>query len=148
MRPRAPDSTISLPTPPPPTGGSHLCSGTCSLRVQTPSQPSLPVEPQCLQVAHPVTSSLTTAIPHNQKDTVSGVLKKKSLARVLLSTSPVGQLQTSPHKLQGSQLAPPAFVKIRIGGFPGGAVVENLPANAGDTGSSPGLGRSHMPRSN
>ena len=33
-------------------------------------------------------------------------------------------------------------------GLPGGAVVENLPANAGDTGSSPGLGRSHMPRSN
>ena len=33
------------------------------------------------------------------------------------------------------------------GGFPGGAVVENLPANAGNTGSSPGLGRSHMPRS-
>ena len=31
-------------------------------------------------------------------------------------------------------------------GFPGGAVVETLPANAGDTGSSPGLGRSHMPR--
>ena len=39
--------------------------------------------------------------------------------------------------------------KIRNGwGFPGGAVVENLPANAGDTGSSPGLGRSHMLRSN
>ena len=33
-------------------------------------------------------------------------------------------------------------------GFPGGAGVENLPANAGDTGLSPGLGRSHMPRSN
>ena len=33
-------------------------------------------------------------------------------------------------------------------GFPGGTVVENLPANAGDTGSSPGLGRYHMPRSN
>ena len=33
-------------------------------------------------------------------------------------------------------------------GFPGGAVVENLPANAGDTGSSLGLGGSHMPRSN
>ena len=27
-------------------------------------------------------------------------------------------------------------------------MVENLPANAGDAGSSPGLGRSHMPRSN
>ena len=26
-------------------------------------------------------------------------------------------------------------------GFHGGAVVENLPANAGDMGSSPGLGR-------
>ena len=33
-------------------------------------------------------------------------------------------------------------------GFPGGAAVENLPANAGDTGSSPGLGRSHMSQSN
>ena len=29
-------------------------------------------------------------------------------------------------------------------GFPGGAVVKNLPANAGHTGSSPGLGRSHI----
>ena len=27
-------------------------------------------------------------------------------------------------------------------------MVENLPAKAGDMGSSPGLGRSHMPRSN
>ena len=27
-------------------------------------------------------------------------------------------------------------------------MVENLPANAGDMGSSPGLGRSHMPWSN
>ena len=33
-------------------------------------------------------------------------------------------------------------------GFPGGAVVQSLPAKAGDTGLSPGLGRSHMPRSN
>ena len=36
---------------------------------------------------------------------------------------------------------------MQVLGFPGGAVVENLPANAGDMGSSPGLGRSHMPRS-
>ena len=27
-------------------------------------------------------------------------------------------------------------------GFPGGSVVKNAPANAGDTGSIPGLGRS------
>ena len=32
--------------------------------------------------------------------------------------------------------------------FPGGAVVKNTPANAGDMGSSPGPGRSHMPWSN
>ena len=32
--------------------------------------------------------------------------------------------------------------------FPGGAVVKNPPANAGDTGSSPGPGRPHMPQSN
>ena len=33
-------------------------------------------------------------------------------------------------------------------GFLGGTVVKGPPANAGDTGSSPGPGRSHMPRSN
>ena len=32
--------------------------------------------------------------------------------------------------------------------FPGGAVVKNPPANAGDMGSSPSPGRSHMPQSN
>ena len=32
--------------------------------------------------------------------------------------------------------------------FPGGATVKNLPAHAGDMGSSPGPGRSHMPQSN
>ena len=33
-------------------------------------------------------------------------------------------------------------------GFPSGSVLKNLPANAGDTDSIPGLGRSHMPWSN
>ena len=32
--------------------------------------------------------------------------------------------------------------------FPGGSVVKNPPANAGDTGLSPGLGRSHVPCNN
>ena len=32
--------------------------------------------------------------------------------------------------------------------FPGGSVVKNLPANAGDKGLSPGAGRPHMPWSN
>ena len=38
--------------------------------------------------------------------------------------------------------------KKPVQGFPGGAVVEGLPANAGDTGSNPGLGGCHMLRSN
>ena len=41
----------------------------------------------------------------------------------------------------------PGF-KTQLEGFPGGTAVKNLPANAGDTGSSPGLGRSHIPQSN
>ena len=40
-----------------------------------------------------------------------------------------------------------SYIKYNSWGFPGGAVVESLPAGAGDTGSSPGLRRSHMTRS-
>ena len=39
-------------------------------------------------------------------------------------------------------------LKFNLRDFPGGAVVKNPPDNAGHTGSSPGWGRSHMPRSN
>ena len=38
--------------------------------------------------------------------------------------------------------------KYELWGFPSGAVVNNPPANAGDMGSSPGPGRSHMLQSN
>ena len=38
--------------------------------------------------------------------------------------------------------------KEDVGDFPGGAVVKNPPAIAGDMGSSPGLGTSHTPQSN
>ena len=48
------------------------------------------------------------------------------------------------HRLNGKM----ETFKTQVMGFPGGAVVEGLPANAGDTGSSPGLGGSHMPQSN
>ena len=41
-----------------------------------------------------------------------------------------------------------AIKKKQKRGFPGGAVVKNPPASAGDTGLSPAPGRSHMPRSN
>ena len=40
------------------------------------------------------------------------------------------------------------FKLFHPGDFPGGTVVKNPPANAGDMGSSPGSGRSHMPQSN
>ena len=36
-------------------------------------------------------------------------------------------------------------LKLQEWDFPGGAVVKNPPANAGDMGSSPGPRRSHMP---
>ena len=35
-------------------------------------------------------------------------------------------------------------IKTTVRDFPDDAMVKNLPANAGDTGSSPGLGRFHM----
>ena len=39
-------------------------------------------------------------------------------------------------------------IKNSIEDFPGGAVVKNPHASAGDTGSIPGPGRSHMPWTN
>ena len=50
-----------------------------------------------------------------------------------------------PHALGLEELI---LLKWSYWAFPGGTVVKNPPANAGDTGSSPGSGRSHMPRSN
>ena len=41
-----------------------------------------------------------------------------------------------------------SLIRICIWDFLGGAVVKNPPANAWDTGLSPGPGRSHIPRSN
>ena len=55
---------------------------------------------------------------------------------------------SSTVKFCGTNMLHHVALKSNSGGFRGGAVVENLPANAGDTGSSPGLGRSHMLRSN
>ena len=51
--------------------------------------------------------------------------------------------QTSNHKRTEEE-----GKKKDLQGFPGDTVVKNPPANAGDTGSSPGPGRSHMPWSN
>ena len=42
----------------------------------------------------------------------------------------------------------PPEIKNETQDFPGGTVVKNPPANAGDVGSIPGPGRSHIPWSN
>ena len=52
------------------------------------------------------------------------------------------------HLYETSRKGNTMTIESRSGDFPGGTVVKNLPANAGDTGSSPGPGRSHMPCSN
>ena len=41
---------------------------------------------------------------------------------------------------------PSEYGQISVLDFPGGPVVKSPPANAGDVGSSPGLGRPHMPQ--
>ena len=73
-------------------------------------------------------------------------------------TSPVGFSYCSfltwamPHLLGGPLSSVPTphagLLRPLFRDFPGGAVVENPPASTGDTGSSPGPGRSHMPQSN
>ena len=39
-------------------------------------------------------------------------------------------------------------IKTTVRGFPGDLLVKNPPANAGDTGANPDLGRPHVPWSN
>ena len=46
------------------------------------------------------------------------------------------------------ELMYPTPIKNLQWDFPGGTVVKNPPAKAGDMGSSPGPGGSHMPQSN
>ena len=48
----------------------------------------------------------------------------------------------------GSKRGKPSVDKYIQQDFPGGAVVKNPLANAGDMGSSPGPGRSHVPQGN
>ena len=59
------------------------------------------------------------------------------------------ELQQTSHPLgflgQLVYLKKKKIFKLMVKGFPGGAVVKNPPANAGDTDSIPGPGRSHMP---
>ena len=53
-----------------------------------------------------------------------------------------GTWQATVHGVAKSQTGLNDFPYTYIWGFPGGSVVKNLPANAEDAGSIPGLGRS------
>ena len=63
-----------------------------------------------------------------------------------------GNASNSPAHAQGERneaaLLKAGVSKSNGQDFPGGAVVKNPSAHAGDTGLSPGPGRSHMPRCN
>ena len=74
--------------------------------------------------------------------------KQKKIARVgeTVENRNVYSGNITWHSYCGKQFGSTQNVEHR--GFPGGAVVKNPPANAGDTGSSPGPGRFHMPQSN
>ena len=50
--------------------------------------------------------------------------------------------------LQDQQHCLGTCYNCKFSGFPGGLVVKNPPANAGNTGSIPGPGRSHVPQRN
>ena len=55
--------------------------------------------------------------------------------------------RTTEYRSLNLDQKPGLELRTAEGGFLGGTVVKNPPANAGDTGSSPGAGGSHMPRS-
>ena len=79
------------------------------------------------------------------------LIHKRQSFGVLNPLSAPSERDFLPFSLCMSQMLPEGSdweYKSINGDFPGGAVVKNPPANAGDTGSSPGPGRSHMPRSN
>ena len=56
----------------------------------------------------------------------------------------VRDIVTSRWGSQGKECRWPPVAGKDKEGFPGGPVVKNQPANAGDTGLIPGLGKSHM----
>ena len=63
----------------------------------------------------------------------------------------VDNILTLLWKMRQRERAWNKFQGLRMNGFwdfPGGAVVKNPPANAGDMGYIPGPGRPHMPWSN
>ena len=74
---------------------------------------------------------------------------RRFLIRDLADQERIGYIQSAERNWQ-PRIVNAAKISFKNEGedFPGGAAVENLPANAGDTGSIPGPGRSHILWSN
>ena len=84
-----------------------------------------------------------------QNHITSKLLKTKNEEKNLKSSHSWGKKwRDYIQRNKGEKLQQTSLQKQCKLGFPSGAVVKNPPANAGDMGSSPGPGRSHMPRSN
>ena len=73
------------------------------------------------------------------------IIFKLSLCKEVLSLLPECFMEM--YTLPFWEGVPVGTIKTKSGGFPGGAVVESLPANAGDAGLGPGLEGSRVPRS-
>ena len=74
-------------------------------------------------------------------------LESPALAGRFFTTEPPGKPKKQHFKTKTCKAIENKQIQEKIWGFPDGSVVKNLPANAGDMGSIPGPGRSHMPQS-
>ena len=88
----------------------------------------------------------------NKQKSINAVyhISKRIKTHMTVSTDMEKALNNSQHSLMIKTPRKLGIKSIYIypRGFPGVSVVNNLPADAGDTGSILGLGRSHMPWSN
>ena len=132
--------------------GAELPVGTGTLTTLACHPSQLPPPPH----HHWTSTSPSSPLLHGglQQEDSQGKWDKMRISTVL--RSPLGsflQSGTAPTQL-GKAHHPAATTRTNTAdknerqGFPGGAVVGNLPAKPGDTGSSPGPGISHMPWSN
>ena len=132
-----------VPLPPHPSLLRILpgCSGPAPLPLQPHGEmrrrPSLPTRRSRCRILSPV--GLGIALRPSQR----------SQGSCVASCTPWSWCTRLPSAKLLTLWAPvSSFVKVTwTWDFPGGAVVKNPPASAGDTGPSPGLGRSHTPQS-
>ena len=136
----------------PPTGGSdqaafqtrerRLGGGTTDARLLGEQLTQLHVGSRQVGLSLHARYRVTTG----RVDSISG--QKPGAARGTCWTGQ-GPLEANARLLhREGGLQQPSTRNCLQGGFPGGAVVKNPPANTGDSGSSPGPRRSHMLRSN